>query len=1148
MNKSEYLLELKTDIDNLLLDYKLMNYKNQSFAWKLNATFNRTFDENFLWNQSMFLSTNSCFLLQDNLNEKSGLNGLHESAEIYEYLSELPEISEKFDKDYLSILSALCYDLSGYQANAYCVAKRIKDYNFETDDERIDLTTDNIVIEQIRLILLKNIPLAMHKLNTYQVTNDLGYDFLKRALNNWYAYILKLKDSNYDADIDNAYFYFLNTGNAYLSHLIFLLKTRILLFDKRGLWNNLKKNDFVKNDFFWKKYIKLLAYDYYSKSSIKHIDERQSIFEFWTSQLRAIEQGLIELDDNYVVQMPTSAGKTFIAELFILKYLTRYPDKKCIYIAPFRALTSEKEVELSKYFSKLGFSVSALAGSYEIDDFQDVIISETDVLIATPEKIDLFLRLNPDFFDKVSAVVVDEGHIIGDISSRASLLEFLIIRLKIKIAELKTLFISAVMPAKNADEYAIWLSNKKENVLRSLLYKDSKVNEEWEPTRKLISYFEWQGVNGNITFQNVITEDYKTKVKQGAKLYFFLKDKEFGNKYPAKKNKPQTAAALAYKLSEEGNTLVFCAQVPRIKSVANNLLLLLEELNGDVPNRFKKLKNKQSSYYANIWFGEDSYITKAIKLGIGIHYGDMPEQVRNAIEEDFRNGKLSVLLSTNTIGQGLNFPIKNLIFYSVSIGFNEENNSLINIDNRDFWNIVGRAGRAGKETEGKIVFIINSQSDQRLYNDFINKDHIEDANSLIYKVLEALTESRINNEQFTEYLSSLSETYLLDLLTEEVLGTEYEKIIENIIKNSLFKVQIDKKIIDIEPIKSGFRNIFKSFEKDTTIEQLNAYKVTGFSFKSNKIIDMFIETNITELTEIITNDNYLKFLEKYLELISENEIDELSDYKLDGLNITPIDIINITQDWVSGKPISDLLDDWQALGKEVKDLHIIISKGYNYLYPWALSSFSVILAYKTEIDLKDLPENIKNLNSYIKYGLDNSTSCLARSMGIKNRQVALLLYEESNYLKNANFIKWLSNLSIEEIDSFDIPDFEKENVKTTSLKLTSNSYRNNPESLTFKIKGTFFNKEWCVLSKTVNKHAQLKIKRDIKNQFDPYAILILIEKKPFGYVPREFSKYLSAEIDIEESEYEIHIINIVDKEKYNEIEVEIKKQLSPSWL
>jgi len=73
MNKEEYLLELKTDIEALLGEYKLNNYKSQAFAWKLNATFNRTFDEKYLWNRALFLATNSCFLLQNDTEKKLSL-------------------------------------------------------------------------------------------------------------------------------------------------------------------------------------------------------------------------------------------------------------------------------------------------------------------------------------------------------------------------------------------------------------------------------------------------------------------------------------------------------------------------------------------------------------------------------------------------------------------------------------------------------------------------------------------------------------------------------------------------------------------------------------------------------------------------------------------------------------------------------------------------------------------------------------------------------------------------------------------------------------------------------------------------------------------------------------------------------------------
>lgn len=1139
MNKEEYLLELKTDIEALLVEYKLNNYKSQVFAWKLNATFNRTFDEKYLWNRALFLATNSCFLLQNDIEKKTAIKGLYESAEIYEYLSELPKISDIYDRKYLSILSALCYDLSGYQANAYCVADRIGKYKLKTNDSGIELGVDNRIIEQIKLILLKKIPLAYNKLSNAELEQDLGYSLFKKGIEEWYQYVLKLKESDFLTSIEDVYKYYLHSKNTYLSHLIFLLKTRIKLFNDRGVWNNLKTEDNIANSLQWQKYVKLLAYDYYANNSIKSIKDRKSIFELWTSQLRAIESGLIRIDENFVVQMPTSAGKTFIAELLILKYLVNNPNKKCIYVAPFRALTNEKEEELSKYFSKIGFSVSSLSGSYEIDEFQDVILSDSDLLIATPEKIDLLLRLTPDFFKDVSFVVVDEGHIIGDLSTRATLLEFLIIRLRIKVPEIKTLFISAVMPPENADEYSLWLSGKQNNVLRSLKFSDSSTSEEWEPTRKLISFFEWTGERGDITFQNVITEDEETKVQQGAKLYSFLKHKEFGNKYPTKKVKKESAAALAFKLSEEGNTLVFCAQVPRIKSVATSFLLLLSKVE-DIPERFVLNKNKKSSYYANIWYGDGSYIAKCIDRGIGIHYGDMPEQVRTAVEDDFRNGNLKVLLSTNTIGQGLNFPIKNLIFYETQIGRVGGRN--IYIQYRDFWNIVGRAGRAGKETEGKIIFIINSPTDRRLYRNFTNKNNIEDADSFVFKVLDALVDERINPDNFDNFLSILSETYLLDLLTEEIIGTEYEEIIEQIINNSLFKVQIDKRNIDITSIKQGFTKIFKSFEEDTTFEQLSIYKITGFSFNSNKVVDSFIDNNIDELKKIVKDNDYKSMVNYFLELISENEIEELADYKLDNLKISATEYSEIIKNWIDGVPIQELVAIWkESTKKEVTDFHIFISKALYYLYPWGVSSFLQILAYKLSIEFKDLPEDIKNLSSFIKYGLNNSTSCLARSIGIKSRQVSLFIYEQSKYLEGKDFIKWVSNLTKDEIESYKLSEFDRENLIDVSLKLTPNSYRTTINKFEFVIKGTYYNLEWSEASQKIETGEELSYRREEQNEFDPYAIMILKDESQLGYIPREYAKIISSEIDIENSNYILIVTEVNPKEEYNEINVQMIK-------
>jgi len=43
------------------------------------------------------------------------------------------------------------------------------------------------------------------------------------------------------------------------------------------------------------------------------------------------------------------------------------------------------------------------------------------------------------------------------------------------------------------------------------------------------------------------------------------------------------------------------------------------------------------------WYGEENIITKCLKYGIGIHFGDLYDPVRKAIENDFRNNKLIFL-------------------------------------------------------------------------------------------------------------------------------------------------------------------------------------------------------------------------------------------------------------------------------------------------------------------------------------------------------------------------------------------------------------------------------------------------------------------------------------------------------------------------
>lgn len=1130
MKTEDFLSKNESRLTNLENDYTFKKYSKQLLADKLKADFNKTYKLDYLWRKSLIGISSSCFILKNDANSKIALKSLYKVANNLENISEIEESSSQFDVDFLRILSALCYDISGYQANAYCIAKKINEYQLNSDLD-IDLTEDNYIIQIIQNALLKKIPLIRQLIlsKKQDASNSEPFSTLLCAFELWTEQILNLEEKEFFPLFNDAYELYLNAGNVYISQLILLFKIRIKMYGNRSIY--LKLKDITDGNIIWNKYIKLLANDYYeSYNKIKEVTDKKSIFEFWTSQIRAIDDGLLSKDESFVVQMPTSAGKTFIAELFILKYLINYK-KKILYISPFRALASEKVSELGKYFSYLGYKVSSSTGSYEYEPMFDTVFDDTDVFILTPEKADYVLRLSPDVFDNIGAVVVDEGHIVGDLNSRAALTELLLIKLKIKYPEIKTLFISAVMPPINASEYAQWLSNNKENVFRSKLFNDSDIKEEWEPTRKNIGYFEWATgqdgkKNGQIQFSNVKTDDEIIGTEQDAFVPYFLTGNEYGI-YSVNK-KPETAAVLGIKFSETGNTLIFCGKVISICYVLDKYIQIFQR-NPEGINNLIPDDNKESYFYSKEWYGENDPITIGILYGIGTHYGDMPEQVRSAVEKDYKNQQLKILLCTNTVGQGVNFPIKNIIFYDISTGFSQGIGQEL-ITHRDFWNIIGRCGRAEKETEGNVIFIIKTWTDRNNYLSFIEKNNIEKSQSLLSYALEL----RLSESVLDSLVLDILETFLLDMITEEVFEND-EEFINNIIDNGLFKIQSNEE--DISKIHASFHKAISSLkEQDANLEELKEFGKNGLNLHDNEIIIKFINEHKELINDIIETEDVSKFIDIFLNLITGNELNVLNGDKLMSL-ITDYswhNYKNIINLWINNGSVGEIHSLWNLeIKTDLKYFYILLARGLFYLFPWICNAFIILIAYLFEKDYFDIPEKIRSIPTFLKYGLNNKIACVARECGIKNRETALYLANKSGMLSEKDFISWLSNLSKNDIDFMHLSVFEKDNILDVSFNLIPRNNINSSKYFSFDIVGARYENAWKQNSLQISVGDRVSLRRDKKNRFDPFAILVLKDDMILGYVPREYAKYISTEIDFYNSNFVVEVVEIKQEFKQN---------------
>ena len=103
------------------------------------------------------------------------------------------------------------------------------------------------------------------------------------------------------------------------------------------------------------------------------------IVNLWPSQIKALQWILRKDKPSFGVHMPTSAGKTKIAELTILKTIldSQNDSAKCIYIAPYRSLAIEIEHALRSGLGPLGIRVSEIYGGFDMSYAEQRLIDET---------------------------------------------------------------------------------------------------------------------------------------------------------------------------------------------------------------------------------------------------------------------------------------------------------------------------------------------------------------------------------------------------------------------------------------------------------------------------------------------------------------------------------------------------------------------------------------------------------------------------------------------------------------------------------------------------------------------------------------------------------------------------------------------------
>ncbi|MBL7879275.1 MAG: DEAD/DEAH box helicase [Chryseobacterium gambrini] len=717
---------------------------------------------------------------------------------------------------------------------------------------------------------------------------------------------------------------------------------------RNAIWTNTKFNDKIRE--------------------LCRIKAETGMLELLPSQRKAMTENLLDVAANVtVLQMPTSAGKTLLAEFNIIITKALRADAKIVYIVPSRALVNQVYYDLKSDLEELGLAIEKTSSAIEVDPTEDSFLSgdeKIDVLISTPEKLDLLIRRKHTSVDDVSMFIIDEAHTIQN-GERGAKLELLLAILRRERPNAKYMLLSPFIQNASA-------------VITEWLGGGNSIYVDWKPSEKLILGID---LKQTTTKNEIHLEVLGTPYDSIRPIEKTVIQNPYSLESSGKKDRILEFSLRHF--SEEGKTmLILCYGKGTANSRAD---FIYDKVQNFSSNDDVKLVKK----FIEDEVGRQTTLSKVIDKGIVTHHGGMSDETKLLVEHLIRQKQIQYVCATTTIAEGVNFPVSSVFFDDYRRGqFNK-------LDSNDFWNIAGRAGRTLVDNYGKIIMPFNSNA-----NIQSGKDLIRNSANTLSSVLAELFENADHIEQklrepfgfndlFRDYSNSLSPLiqYFVHLLTvgeNEYYVTEIE---------DLFKDSLEYYLLDTAEKRERFISICKSIY--LTLQSRYSDKgvlafadKTGFSVPSVINVMRQARTNaeISDLSswskeQLFDSGNPQNLTEK-IKVIAALKETKLGVEAPSQFN--PELYAKIIIDWVKGDKLANIANIHPIYNiqntdeKETEDRITEFVKKMNdirFKASWGLSALEGIV--KGNTDIKD-----SHIPSLVYFGVDNEKSLAFRMIGV----------------------------------------------------------------------------------------------------------------------------------------------------------------------
>jgi helicase len=606
----------------------------------------------------------------------------------------------------------------------------------------------------------------------------------------------------------------------------------------------------------------------------------RGISELNPVQVEAIRRGVLT-GKNMVISTPTASGKTLVAEMLLVKRALE--GKIGVYLTPLRALAGEKYQEFLR-LGKLGLSVGISTGDY---DQPAEYLGEYSIIVATYERFDSIMRLQPTWLGRVGVIVVDEMHNISD-SERGPIIEVIVARSLRR--GFQVLGLSATIG--NPDLMAKWISGE-------------LVSTNWRPVKLVEGVFD----------------------KKHYKVVF-----ADGREEPVEAEFEPILDLVEHNLKRNMQTLVFIHNRRRVEELARDfaesssvsvnsrdLVELLEEIES-APTRFER-----------------EFIPELLKRGVGFHHAGLSMISRRVVEDAFRRRILRVVFATPTLAAGINLPARRVL---VSVKrYDPSSGRRVNIGVSEYKQMAGRAGRPQYDDLGEAIIVdardvkegfkyINSTPEPIIGKMFAER-------SLRVHVLSAIVSGEA--KRTSELLELLKYTYsALYSGDVEYLHLRIEEVIRILAEANMIISALE----ELKPTILGKMTSYTYLDPLTVVLYLN-HKPREFS-------DFYILHLVTLTPDFKRSSGYIseRVLSQYEEIseVFERKTPPINSdfYSYDDW-LTGLVYASILYDWINEKTEDEILENYMIGPGDLYNIRDTAS--------WIISALSKVERVLGNVDL-----------------------------------------------------------------------------------------------------------------------------------------------------------------------------------------------------